>query len=225
MTGLLPRQIPNRHCSPHSTRSMAVPAAPNRLELPGQFWLYHRLREPPDQLRTRTDDDKQNTADRHRTLRLLGALAGSRSCWVRAQIPAEKSWRQTVPNDYRQRHPIAIQDRPLDRHFRRSCARRPVRSQRPTLWAGTDMGSRRTGAIVADVPVDTPNARAAADFIPSTRHCLRQAVHAEYVAPLPSDDFQNVRTIRLSLSMRRRLPDRAVCGQRISDLDREPGYG
>src|SRR6202022_3397690 len=71
----------------------------------------------------------------------------------------------SVPNDYRLRHPIAIQE--ADRsvvifvgHARGGLSA----SQRADVMGLAQTWLREgTGAIVADVPVDKPNARAAAD--------------------------------------------------------------
>ena len=69
----------------------------------------------------------------------------------------------SVPNDYRLRHPIAIEEanRSIDLfvgHGRGGLSA----SQRADVMGLAQVWVREgTGAIVADVPVDTPNARAA----------------------------------------------------------------
>ncbi len=103
-------------------------------------------------------------ADRHRTLRLSGALLGlsvALGACTNANVEVVTA---SVPDDYRLRHPIAIQE--ADRsvvifvgHARGGLSP----SQRADVAGLAQIWLREgTGAIVADVPVDTPNARAAA---------------------------------------------------------------
>jgi len=101
-------------------------------------------------------------ANQFRTLRLCGAFIGLAlalgACTAGADLAA------SVPDDYRLRHPIAIQE--ADRsvvifvgHARGGLSA----SQRADVAGLAQIWVREgTGAIVADVPVDTPNARAAA---------------------------------------------------------------
>src|SRR6202171_49899 len=104
-------------------------------------------------------------ADRYRTLRLLGALLGLSAALGACTNPGGEVVTASVPNDYRLRHPIAIQE--ADRsivifvgHARGGLSA----SQRADVMGLARTWVREgTGAIVADVPVDTPNARAAAD--------------------------------------------------------------
>jgi pilus assembly protein CpaD len=103
-------------------------------------------------------------ADRHRTLRLLGALAGLSVALGACTNTGTEIVTASVPDDYRLRHPIAIQE--ADRsivifvgHARGGLSA----SQRADVMGLAQTWVREgTGAIVADVPVDTPNARAAA---------------------------------------------------------------
>jgi pilus assembly protein CpaD len=115
------------------------------------------------------DEDRTMTnrtpADRHRTLRLLGALAVVSAALGACTNTGGEVVTASVSNDYRQRHPIAIQE--ADRsvvifvgHARGGLSA----SQRADVIGLAQTWVREgTGAIVADVPVDTPNARAAAD--------------------------------------------------------------
>src|SRR5450756_1019901 len=105
--------------------------------------------------------------DRHRTLRLLGALAGLSVALGACTSNGDVATTASVPNDYRLRHPIAIEE--ADRsvvvfvgHARGGLSA----SQRADVMGLARTWVREgTGAIVADVPVDTPNARAAASSI------------------------------------------------------------
>jgi pilus assembly protein CpaD len=103
-------------------------------------------------------------ADRYRTLCLLGALLGLSAALGACANSGAEVVTASVPDDYRLRHPIAIQE--ADRsvvifvgHARGGLSA----SQRADVVGLAETWVREgTGAIVADVPVDTPNARAAA---------------------------------------------------------------
>ena len=72
-----------------------------------------------------------------------------------------------VPNDYRLRHPIAVQeaDRSIVVFVGRGRGGLSA-SQRADVMALAQSWMREgTGVISVDVPVDTPNARAAADSL------------------------------------------------------------
>jgi pilus assembly protein CpaD len=102
--------------------------------------------------------------DRHRSLRLLSAFVVL-SVALGACTHTDEVVTASVPNDYRQRHPIAIQE--ADRsvvifvgHARGGLSA----SQRADVMGLAQTWLREgTGAINADLPIDTPNARAAAD--------------------------------------------------------------
>ena len=97
----------------------------------------------------------------------------------------------SVPDDYRQRHPIAIQEANRSivifvGHARGglSAPQRADVMGLARIWV-----SEGTGAIVADVPVDTPNARAAANSFQEIRALLAAGgvpPRGIYIAPLPS---------------------------------------
>ena len=103
-------------------------------------------------------------ADRYKHLRLLSALAGLSAVLGACNYATVDVVTASVPNDYRQRHPIAVEeaDRSIvvfvgqARGGLSASQRADVRGL-ARVWV-----TEGTGAIVADVPVDTPNARAAA---------------------------------------------------------------
>jgi pilus assembly protein CpaD len=109
----------------------------------------------------------------------------------------------SVPNDYRLRHPIAIQE--ADRsvvifvgHARGGLSP----SQRADVMGLAQTWVREgTGAIVADVPVDTPNAGAAANSFREVRALLAaggvppRGITLRHYHP---DDPRTLATIRLS---------------------------
>jgi pilus assembly protein CpaD len=140
--------------------------------------------------------------DRHRTLRLLSALAGL-SVVLGACTHADDGLTASVPDDYRLRHPIAIQE--ADRsvvifvgHARGGLSA----SQRADVMGLAQTWVREgTGAIVADVPVDTPNAPAAASSFREIQAVLAaggvppRGITLRHYHP---DDPRNFATITLS---------------------------
>jgi pilus assembly protein CpaD len=106
-------------------------------------------------------------------LRSLGALIGI-SIALAACGVTEQEVVATVPNDYRLRHPIAVED--ADRSIVIFVGRE--RGGLSDAQRADVMGLARrwvhdgTGAITADVPVDTPNARAAASAFREIRSVL-----------------------------------------------------
>ena len=106
-------------------------------------------------------------------LRSLGALIGI-SIALAACSVTEQEVVATVPNDYRLRHPIAVED--ADRSIVIFVGRE--RGGLSDAQRADVMGLARrwvhdgTGAIKADVPIDTPNARAAASAFREIRSVL-----------------------------------------------------
>jgi pilus assembly protein CpaD len=114
------------------------------------------------------DEDRTMTyrtpVDRHRTLRLLGALAGLSVALGACVNTGEEVVTASVPNDYRLRHPIAIQeaDRSVVIFVGHARGGLSAAQRADVLGLAQTWVREGTGAIVADVPVNTPNARAAA---------------------------------------------------------------
>lgn len=102
--------------------------------------------------------------DFKRGLRLAAAFAGIGmalgACTHRAELVTA-----SIPDDYRLRHPIAIQERDQSVTVFVGNARGGLSaSQRADVIALSQGWLREgTGAIIADVPIGTPNARAAAE--------------------------------------------------------------
>src|SRR5712672_4047647 len=159
--------------------------------------------------------------DRHRTLRLLGALVGLSAALGACTSTGGEVVTASVPNDYRLRHPIAIQE--ADRsvvifvgHARGGLSA----SQRADIMGLARTWVREgTGAIVADVPVDTPNARAAAATFRDIQEVLAaggvpsRGITLHRYHP---DDPQFFATIRLSYP--RIAAVAGPCGQWPEDL-------
>lgn len=106
-------------------------------------------------------------ADRKRALRLASALIGLSVALGACQHTADVVTTAAMPNDYRLRHPIAVQeaDRSIIVFVGRgrggiSATQRADVMGLAQLWL-----QEGTGAISIDMPVDTPNARAAQDSL------------------------------------------------------------
>jgi len=141
--------------------------------------------------------------DRLRTLRLLGALAGLSAALGACTYTGAEVVTASVPNDYRQRHPIAVQEANSSIVVFVGHARGGLSASQRADIAGLARTWVRegTGAIVADVPVDTPNARAAASAFAEIRAVLvaggvpSRGVKLHRYRP---DDPREFATIRLS---------------------------
>jgi pilus assembly protein CpaD len=105
-------------------------------------------------------------ADRHRAFRIAGALVGL-AVALGACTHTDEAVTASIPDDYRLRHPIAIQEANEQVVIFIGHARGGLSaSQRADVMGLAQTWLHEaTGAIVADVPVDTPNARAAADSL------------------------------------------------------------
>jgi pilus assembly protein CpaD len=144
----------------------------------------------------------RTAVNRYRTLRLLGALVGLSvalgGCNTSGEVVTA-----SVPDDYRQRHLIAVQE--ADRSivvFVGQGRGGLSATQRADVMGLAQIWVREgTGAIVADVPVDTPNARAAASSFREIRALLAaggvpsRGITLRHYHP---DDPRTLATIRLS---------------------------
>jgi pilus assembly protein CpaD len=141
--------------------------------------------------------------DRYRALRLWSALAGLSVVLGACNYTSSEVVTASVPDDYRLRHPIAVQE--ADRsivifvgHGRGGLSA----PQRADVIGLAQIWVREgTGAIVVDVPVDTTNARAAAESIREIRALLAaggvppRGITLRHYHP---DDPRTLATIRLS---------------------------
>jgi pilus assembly protein CpaD len=153
------------------------------------------------------DEDRTMTnttpVDRHRTLRRLGALVGLSAALGACTYSNTEVVTASVPDDYRARHPIAIEEANRSivifvGHARGSLSA----SQRADVLGLAQTWVREgTGAIVVDVPVDTPNARAAESSFREVKALLAasgvppRGIAARHYQP---DDPRTFATIRLS---------------------------
>jgi pilus assembly protein CpaD len=140
--------------------------------------------------------------DRYRALRLAGALVGL-AVVLGACTHTDEAVQASIPDDYRQRHPIAIQEANQSVVIFIGQARGGLSaSQRADVMGLAQTWLHEaTGAIVADVPVDTPNARAAAASFQEIQSLLVAAgVPARGIVPhrYRPEDPRQMATIRLS---------------------------
>jgi pilus assembly protein CpaD len=141
--------------------------------------------------------------DRYRHLRLAGALACISVVLGACNYTSGEVVTGSVPVDYRLRHPIAVTE--ADRsvvifvgHARGSLTT-PQRAD--VLGLARIWASEGTGAIIADVPVDTVNARAAAASFREIQGLLAAGgvpSHAITLRHYHPDDPRTLATIRLS---------------------------
>ena len=140
-------------------------------------------------------------ADRNRLFRAAAALVGV--AVVLGACTHDRALIASVPDDYRLRHPIAIQEANQSVVIFVGQARGGLSaSQRADVMGLAQTWLREgTGAIIADVPVDTPNARAAADSFREIRAQLAAAgvpPRAITLRRYHPDDPRTLATIRLS---------------------------
>jgi pilus assembly protein CpaD len=141
--------------------------------------------------------------DCHRSLRLLGALAGLSVVLSACTYTGAEVVTASVPDDYRLRHPIAVQEADHSIVIFVGHARGGLSAPQRADVVGLARTWVRegTGAIVADVPVDTPNARAAASAYREIRTVLAaggvpaRGITLHHYRP---DDPRTLATIRLS---------------------------
>jgi pilus assembly protein CpaD len=134
-----------------------------------------------------------------RTLVLGTAAAILAGCY---SYTAQEAILDSIPNDYRQRHPIVLKESP-------SAVELFIGNRRGTLTASQraevlafaqDWRRNSTGGVLIDVPSGTPNERSAASALQEVRSILAGAgVPAEAVATRPNtaSDPRKLATMRL----------------------------
>jgi pilus assembly protein CpaD len=162
-----------------------------------------------------------STVDRNRGAHLLGALIGLSALLGACSSPTQAIITGGVPDDYRLRHPIAITEANSSIVVFVGHARSGLSMTQRSDVAGLAHNWVRegTGAVVAEVPVDTPNARAAAATFPEIRQVLMvggvpsRAIMLHHYHPA---DPQELATIRLSYT--RIAATTGPCGMWPQDL-------
>jgi pilus assembly protein CpaD len=106
-------------------------------------------------------------ADRKRALRLTGALIGLSVALGACNHTPDVVTTAGVPDDYRLRHPIAVQeaDRSIVVFVGRGRGGLSASQRADVMGLAQTWLREGTGAISVDVPVNTPNARAAEDSL------------------------------------------------------------
>jgi pilus assembly protein CpaD len=140
--------------------------------------------------------------DRQRAFRLAGALAGL-AVLLGACTHTDEAVTASIPDDYRLRHPIAVQEADQSivvfvGHARGGLST-PQRAD--VLGLAQNWLREGTGAITADLPTDTVNARAAAESLREIQALLASAgvpprgINVRRYTP---QDPRQMATIRLS---------------------------
>jgi pilus assembly protein CpaD len=145
----------------------------------------------------------RTTVDRYRNLRRLGALVGLSAVLGACTLTGTEVVTASVPDDYRLRHPIAIEEANRSIAIFVGHARGGLSAPQRADVVGLAQAWVRegTGAIVADVPVDTPNAQAAASSFREIKALLAaggvpaRGITLRHYQPV---DPRTLATIRLS---------------------------
>ena len=154
-------------------------------------------------MREDTTMTNRTPVDRLRILRLLGALFGLSTALGACTFTGAEVVTASVPDDYRLRHPIAVEEANRSVVFFVGRGRGGLSdSQRTDVLGLAQIWVREgTGAIVADVPVDTPNAQAAASSFREIKALLAaggvppRGITLHHYHP---DDARTLATIKLS---------------------------
>ncbi len=157
---------------------------------------------------------------RSRAVRMAVALVGL-GLSLGACVHDDRVQIAAAPDDYRLRHPIAIEEANHSIVVFVGQGRGGLSAEQRTDVMGLAQSwhHEATGAISADVPVDTPNARAAADAFREIQSLLAAAgvpPHGVVVRHYHPDNPRHMAAIRLSYPKLRRRPAPADCGPRIS---------
>ncbi|MBR0968442.1 CpaD family pilus assembly protein [Bradyrhizobium diazoefficiens] len=144
------------------------------------------------------------SADRRRSLRIALALTGL-SVMLGACNTTGEIVTQTVPTDYRQRHPIAVQEGRKSIVIFVGKARGGLSAEQRADVAGVarDWVREGTGSVVVDVPIETANSRAATATYQDIRSVLSSGgvpSRAIVQHPYRPEDPGLLPTIRLSYS-------------------------
>src|SRR5882724_8411884 len=145
----------------------------------------------------------RTSVDRHRTLRLLGALFGLSVTLGACTDTTGEIVTARIPDDYRQRHPIVIQeaDRSVVIFVGHARGGLSADQRADVIGLAQTWLNEGTGVIVADVPVGTPNAHAAADAFREAHALLSAAgvpprgITVRHYHP---DDSRQLATVRLN---------------------------
>jgi pilus assembly protein CpaD len=140
--------------------------------------------------------------DRNRS-RLAGALVGLAVALGACTHTDDRLTTASIPEDYRLRHPIALQeaDQSVVIFIGRGRGGLSASQRTDVIGLAKVWLHEATGPIIADVPVDTPNAAAAADSLREIQALLRSAgvpPRGFTVRRYHPDDPRQMATIRLN---------------------------
>jgi pilus assembly protein CpaD len=144
-------------------------------------------------------------ADSRRALCLAGALIGLSVALGACKHNTDTVTTASLPDDYRLRHPIAIEeaDRSIVVFVGRGRGGLSAPQRADVMYLGQTWMREGTGIISIDVPVNTPNARAAQDSLREIRATLAAAgvpPRAANVRQYRPEDPRHMAAIRLSFS-------------------------
>lgn len=163
-------------------------------------------------------------------LRMAGALLGVAVALGACTHTDEVASTASIPDDYRLRHPIVIEEanHSIVVFVGRGRGGLSAEQRADVMGLAQSWQHEATGAISADLPVDTPNARAAADAFHEIRSLLMAAgvpPRALLVRRYHPTDPQQMATIRLSYPKLR--AEAGPCGVWPDDLGpsiKDKGY-
>ena len=138
-----------------------------------------------------------------RAIRIAGALIGLSVALGACTHTEDVVTTAAIPDDYRLRHPIAIQeaDRSIVVFVGRGRGGLSATQRADVMYLGSTWMREGTGIISIDVPVHTPNARAAADSLREIRATLAAAgvpPRAVTVRQYTPEDPRHMAAIRLN---------------------------
>ena len=144
-----------------------------------------------------------NPADVRRALRLAGALIGLSVALGACKHSGDVLATASVPDDYHLRHPIAVQeaDRSIVVFVGRGRGGLSAAQRADVMGLAQSWLREGTGAVSVDVPVNTPNARAAEDSlreIKATLAAVGWPPRAANVRQYRPEDPRHMAAIRLS---------------------------
>jgi pilus assembly protein CpaD len=171
----------------------------------------------------------ERPVDHRRKLRLAGVLMGL-SVALGACTYTEEVVTQSVPTDYRLRHPISVQEakRSIVIFVGQSRGGLSAAQHADVSGIARDWVREGTGSVIVDVPVDTANSRAAASAYREIRSVLAAGgvpSRAVVQRPYRPEDPGLLPTIRLSYS--RIAAVAGPCGMWPEDMGPsilDPGY-
>jgi pilus assembly protein CpaD len=145
----------------------------------------------------------RTAVDRYRSLRLVGALVVLSTTLGGCIYSGNEVVTASIPDDYRLRHPIALEEANHSIEIFVGQGRGGLTATQRTDVVGLARTWVRegTGVITADVPVDTPNARAAASSYREARSLLEASgvpARGIVLRRYHPDDVRAFPTIRLS---------------------------